>query len=76
MLAESEGASPSPDTVAGLMEDWMRSEGYRWKAGTRVKYQGLVRHHIARFIGERLGVSLKAKDIQNFYRNPAGARKV
>ena len=67
MQADSEGASPSKDTMAGLMADWMRSESYRWKAGTRVKYQGLVRHHIARFIGERLVVSLKAKDIQNLY---------
>ena len=69
MQAESDGAdeSPSKDTVAGLMADWMRSESYRWKDGTRVRYRGLVSQHIVPFLGDRVVVSLKARDIQVFY---------
>ena len=69
MQAESEvdDESPSKDTVAGLLEDWMRSESYKWKDGTKVRYRGLVDHHIAPFIGSRMVVSLKARDIQAFY---------
>ena len=44
LQAECEGADESPlkDTVAGLLADWMRSESYRWKDGTKVRYRGLV----------------------------------
>ena len=66
MQAEADGA-PSPDTMAGLMAEWMRSESYRWKPGPKVKYRGIVTHHVSPFIGERAVVSLKAKDIQSLY---------
>ena len=49
------------------MADWMRSESYRWKGGTRVRYRGLVSQHIVPFLGNRVVVSLKARDIQDFY---------
>ena len=60
MQAESEGAdeSPAKDTVAGLLADWMRSESYRWKAGTKVRYRGLVSQHIVPFMGSRMVVRL------------------
>ena len=64
---QSEGDSPSPDTMAGLMAEWMRSESYRWKPGTKVRYSGIVEDHVSPFIGKRPVVSLKAKDILAFY---------
>ena len=71
MQAESEGdeESPAKDTVAGLLADWMRSESYKWKDGTKVRYRGLVSQHIVPFMGSRMVVSLKARDIQDFYAN-------
>ena len=72
MQAESEGGdeSPSKDTVAGLMADWMRSESYRWKGGTRVRYRGLVSHHIVPFLGDRVVVSLKARSVSEYSLRP------
>ena len=69
MQAESEvdDESPSKDTVAGLLVAWVRSESYRWKPGTKVKYRGLIDRHVVPFIGGRMVVSLKARDIQDFY---------
>ena len=69
MQAESVGADESPlkDTVAGLLADWMRSESYRWKDGTKVRYRGLVSQHIVPFIGSRMVASLKARDMKDFY---------
>ena len=71
MQAESEGdeESPAKDTVAGLLADWMRSESYKWKDGTKVRYRGLVSQHIVPFMGSRMVVSLRARDIQDFYAN-------
>ena len=69
LQAECEGADESPlkDTVAGLLADWMRSESYRWKDGTKVRYRGLVSQHIVPFMGAKAVVSLRARDIQHFY---------
>ena len=67
MQAESEGDTPSTDTMAGLMAEWTRSESHRWKPGTKVRYRDIVKIHVLPFIGERAVVSLKAKDILAFY---------
>ena len=49
------------------MADWLRTEQHRWKAATFVKYEGLIRHHIVPFIGERSVTGFTKVDGKSFY---------
>ena len=67
LQAESEDGEPTAGTIAAMLAYWLRTEQHRWKAATVVKYEGLVRHHIAPFIGERSVAGFTKVDGKGFY---------
>ena len=67
MQAESEGGEPTAGTIEAMLADWLRTEQHRWKAATFVKYEGLIRHHIVPFIGERSVTGFTKVDGKSFY---------
>ena len=67
MALQVVGGEPAIGTISSMLADWMRMERHRWKTATLVKYEGMVRQHIAPFIGERSMTGFTKVDGKAFY---------
>lgn len=62
-----DGAAPAPGTIAAMLTKWQRTESYRWRESTSVKFDGVVRKHIIPFVGDVLTDAFDKSAAMEFY---------